>query len=122
MTTRIRQPVIRVRFFGAAIFLSTSVLASCQTNPGYPINAPADNAQIVCSDPAGVSCNVPVNVQWVGVSVRPHPEATLDGAPLTAPFTTNGNASVATITTGVGAHTLVVSGDLTGNNTLATYS
>jgi hypothetical protein len=112
----------RFRVFRQALMLSVLATASCQPNPGYTINSPVDQAMIPCSDPAGLSCNVQVNVQWVGVSVRPQPEATLDGATLVNPFTTSGNASVATIVTGVGAHTLVVSGDLTGNNTLATYS
>jgi hypothetical protein len=102
--------------------LAVPALASCSPNPRYVINAPANGASIVCTDAAGVSCNVPVDVQWDGVSVRPHPEATLDGVPLTAPFSTSGRSSVATLITGVGAHTLGVSGDLAAKGTIGTYS
>ncbi|MGH7711481.1 MAG: hypothetical protein ACREOG_09355, partial [Gemmatimonadaceae bacterium] len=97
-------------------------VTSCSPTPRYVINAPANSASITCSDPASVSCDVAVDVQWDGVSVRPHPEATLDGAPLATAFTTSGKSSVATITTSLGSHTLVVSGDLAAKGTVATYS
>ena len=114
--------MIRSRLFRTALVLGVLTLASCSPTPHYVINAPANSTSIVCTDAAGVSCNVPVNVQWDGVSVRPQPEATLDGAPFTTPFTTSGSSSVATIVTGVGAHTFGVSGDLAAKGTVGTYS
>ena len=117
----ILRPMIRASFC-RALSLGALALASCSPTPRYVINAPAPASSIVCSDPAGVSCNVPANVQWDGVSVRPHPEATLDGATVTTPFTTSGNASVLTLVMPVGTHTFVVSGDLAAKGTIASYS
>jgi hypothetical protein len=97
-------------------------LVACSPTPRYVINQPADGGSFVCSDPAGMACTVQIDVQWDGVSVRPHPEATFDGAPLPGTFTTSGKSSVATVTAAVGSHTLVVSGDLMAKGTVATYS
>lgn len=97
-------------------------LGGCSPNPHYVINKPADQSSIVCSDAAGVSCKVALDVQWDGVSVRPQPEVEFDGAPLALNFGTSSNSSVATLTTGVGQHTVKVSGDLTAKGTIANYS
>jgi hypothetical protein len=97
-------------------------LAACSQNPHYVINEPGDQGSLVCTDAAGVTCKVPLNVQWDGVSVRPQPAVEFDGAPLTLTFGTVGKSSVATITTGVGQHTVKVSGDLTAKGTIANYS
>ena len=96
--------------------------AGCSENPRYIINTPVDQSSIECTDPAGVSCVVKVNVQWDGVSVRPHPEIALDNTALPVVFMTSGNSSVVDITTGLGSHTVVVSGDLSAKGTIATYS
>ena len=112
----------RIRLIRDAHFLGVLALVSCTTMPRYVINRPATGTSIECTDAAGVRCSVPVDVQWDGVSVRPHPEATLDTVPLAAPFSARGRSSVATLFTGVGTHTLRVWGDLAANNTVGTYS
>lgn len=111
------------RLLSGVIVVSLSfAVAGCQENPHYQINRPVDQSSIACTDPAGVNCQVPIEVQWEGVSVRPHPEVALDNAPLTVLFNDTGNSSAAILTTGLGAHTLVVSGDLTAKGSIATYS
>jgi hypothetical protein len=97
-------------------------LSGCSPTPKYVINKPAHSGSIVCSDPAGVSCNVDVDVQWDGVSVRPQPETELDGTPLTVTYGTSGKSSVTTLTMPTGSHTLKVSGDLMAKQTISNYS
>jgi hypothetical protein len=97
-------------------------LGGCSQNPHYVINEPGDQSSMDCTDAAGVACPVRLNVQWDGVSVRPHPEVELDGSPLAVNFSTVGSSSVATITTNLGQHTVKVSGDLSAKGTIATYS
>jgi hypothetical protein len=114
--------MIRARLFHGVPVLGALALASCTRKPHYEINAPVSGASIVCTDAAGVSCEVPVNVTWEGVALQSRPEATFDGVVLVDPFT---NACcVATMITGVGRHTFGVSGDLWANkfNSLSRYS
>ena len=108
------------RLARVAVPWAVLVVVACSPNPRYIINQPTGS--IVCTDPAGLACNVPVNVQWDGVSVRSHPETTLDGAPITLSFSASGKSDVATLFTGVGAHTFGVSGDLAAKGTIGTYS
>ena len=95
---------------------------ACSPTPKYVINQPANSGSIVCTDPAGVSCSVDLNVQWDGVSVRPQPETELDGTALTITYGTSGKSSVATLTMPTGSHTLKVSGDLMAKGTVSNYS
>jgi hypothetical protein len=97
-------------------------LSGCSPTPKYVINQPVNSSSIVCTDPAGVSCSVNVDVRWDGVSVRPQPETELDGTALTITYGTSGKSSVATLTMPTGAHTLKVSGDLMAKGTISNYS
>ncbi|MFI4941790.1 MAG: hypothetical protein ACHP85_00910 [Burkholderiales bacterium] len=97
-------------------------LAGCQKNPRYEIQKPLNQTSVTCTDPAGVNCTVEVQVAWEGVSVRPNPEVSLDGTAITPTFTSATKSVVANIITGLGSHTLLVSGDLAAKGTIGSYS
>jgi hypothetical protein len=103
-------------------FTLVFALPACQYTPKYVINAPANATTIACSDSMNTACSVPVDIQWKGVQVKPQPDLTLDGATLNITLTASGNSEVGALTVPVGAHVLVVSGDLSGNNTIQNYS
>lgn len=96
--------------------------AGCSPTPHYVINRPADQSSVACTDPAGLLCDIQLDVQWDGVSVRPQPELALDGNPMTGVFSTSGKSSVGSVKAALGSHTVVVSGDLAAKNTVATYT
>ena len=94
-------------------------LAGCTYTPSYTINKPLSGSSIVCTDPLGMGCQVPLDIQWRGVQVKPQPDLTLDGVVLPpTTLTQSTTSSVGTLTVPLGGHTLLVAGDLTGNNTL----
>ena len=103
-------------------FTMALAFTACQYTPEYVINAPANATAIACTDPMNTACPVRVDIQWKGVQIKPQPDLTLDGATLSITLTASGKNEVGTFNVPVGAHVLVVSGDLSGNNTIQNYS
>jgi hypothetical protein len=98
------------------------LVIGCQYTPAFVIRTPANASTSVCSDPAGMACQVPVDIQWRGVLMQASPDLSLDGTTNAVALTASGSSQVGTFTTGVGSHTLTVSGSLSGNNTISSYS
>src|SRR4051812_19666822 len=113
-----------VDYSAQALTLVLAVMLTGCVTPKYVINSPpAPPATVMCTDPASVSCSVPLNVAWAGVSVHPFPDSTtLDGAAISPNWSTSTKSVQASITAPVGNHTVTVSGLLSDGASIQSYS
>ena len=115
-----KRSCARCEFFivGAVVAGAGAVLGGCYS-PYYKINKPLNGSTIMCTGAGNMNCPVPVDIQWQGAQVKPQPDLTLDGTALPSTTLSPGTtSSVGTLTVAPGGHTLLVEGDLTGNNTV----
>jgi hypothetical protein len=102
--------------FVVGALVAGAVLGGCYS-PYYKINKPVNGSTLPCTSAGNVNCPVDVDIQWQGVEVKPQPDLTLDGTALPSTTLTSGaSSSVGTLKVAPGGHTLLVEGDLTGNN------